>query len=86
MNSLLFKPNFFTAEQIADKKKDVIEDMGEYCWEDTRFSGLLQGEFNHVSRIAKVGNFSGYICSDLPFAWELSHQLLVNNFTHQKTS
>lgn len=66
----LWKSKFFTPEEIAAKKKNVLQDMGEYCYEYGEFAELLNDNFAHVVKIYHAGNFAGYACSDAPFDYE----------------
>ena len=66
----LWKSKFFTPEEIAAKKKNVLQDMGEYCYEYGEFTELLNDNFAHVVKIYHAGNFAGYACSDAPFDYE----------------
>lgn len=66
----LWKSKFFTPEEIAAKKKNVLQDMGEYCYDCEDFAKLMYNNFDYVKRIYHAGNFAGYACSDAPFDYE----------------
>lgn len=66
----LWKSKFFTDEEIAAKKRNVLKDMGEYCYEYGAFKNLLRANFTYVAQIYHAGNFAGYACSDKPFNYE----------------
>jgi len=61
----LWKSKYFTQDEIAKKKQNVLVDMGEYCYDIKEFEGLLQKHFKHVTGIYHAGNFAAYACSDI---------------------
>lgn len=76
----IYKPQFFTQEQIDAKQEQVLNDMGDYCYDIREFSGILQSEFKYVTRFARIGNFSGWVASDEPISWNKDHNLRINNY------
>lgn len=75
------KSKYFTAEQIQNKQDEVLDDMGDYLCDQNEFEGILNNEFPYVVKTAQIGNFAGYICTDLPSLWVDGKLLLNNRFT-----
>ncbi len=74
----LWKSKFFTPEEIEAKRKNVLQDMGEYCYDYDEFVSVLCSQFEYVKRIYKAGNFAGYACSNVPF--EIDCECFYNEF------
>lgn len=80
LKDMYWKSKFFTKEEIEAKKKNVLEEMGEYLFNQERFVSLLLDNFNFVKLIYRAGNFEGYICSDEPLIKDyLQFPGLLNN-------
>lgn len=76
------KSKYFTEEQIKQKRENVLQDMGEYCYDYKEFRHLLDSEYQYVLPIYHAGNFAAYICSDSPLpAWNAPRSLTSNIFT-----
>ncbi len=63
----LWKSKFFTPDEIEAKRKNVLQDMGEYCYDYDQFVVVLSNQFEYVKRIYSAGNFAGYACSNISF-------------------
>lgn len=74
------KSRFFTPEQIEAKKKNVLQDMGEYCYDYDAFKALLNKHFLYVKEVYKAGNFAGFVCSNSMFKWKANTELTDNIF------
>lgn len=84
LKDTLWKSKFFTPEQIEAKKKTVLQDMGEYCYDYGEFKFLLESIFYTVELIYKAGNFAGFLCYDCDpdvfKGWEYDDKLIHNEF------
>lgn len=79
--AILHKSLFFTKDQIEAKKEEVLDDMGDYLYNGVDFNDLIRKHFSNVVRIARIGNFAGYVASDQPINWIKDSGLLTNRFT-----
>lgn len=79
----LHKSKFFTEKELEEKRKNVLQDMGEYLVSEYELTMALGKAFNVVSPFARVGNFVGYICTnDIRNIqhWKYDSRLTVNKF------
>lgn len=79
LKDTLHKSQFFTENQIQEKKEKVLIDMGDYCTDYYNFRTFLHSTFKNYRQVYKAGNFAGYICSDLPIDWYNVDSQLINN-------
>lgn len=73
-----WKSKFFTQEEIEAKKKNVLEDMGEYCVNNLDLYADIKSVWRYVEVIYVAGNFRGFACSDTPFQWLRDIELVDN--------
>ncbi len=66
-----YKEQYFTPEELARKKKDIlsgkgdeVEGMHSRMVTDSDLSGLLAAKFDHVGKYWESGNFKGYIATN----------------------
>lgn len=81
LKNTLHKPKFFTQAQIEKKQTEVLNDMGDYLYNQNEFDTLLRSKFYYVSKFAQIGNFAGYVCSSRILRWRVDPILLKNKFT-----
>lgn len=80
LKNTLWKSKFFTGKEIKEKKEKVLDQMGDYLYNQDSFMGLLYDNFDHVVRIAQIGNFAGYICSNKEVTYKVNPELIYNAF------
>lgn len=87
LKDTLWKSKFFTQDEIKEKKEKVLDNMGDYLYDDYDFEVLLRDNFMKVETIFHVGNFRGYIASnDHKFVRSYMHQhnLIFNEYNSLK--
>ena len=61
-----FKSQYYTPEQLADKKLNVLLNMDANLVTVQEIQQILGENFNHVEQYWDAGNFKGFIASDIP--------------------
>jgi hypothetical protein len=64
LKDFLWKSRFFTPEEIAEKKKNVLNDMHNDLAYQPTYENTLKHYFTYVAKIYQAGNFVAYVCSD----------------------
>jgi len=87
LKNTLHKSLFFSEQEIKEKKEVVLDNMRDYLYNQNDFTSHLESEFKYVIKLAQIGNFAGYYCtndvSTLPDY--VNPYLLDNQFTSTET-
>lgn len=63
LKDALHKSKFFSEEELEKKRRDVLDDMGEYLVDIDDFKEMLGSYFTSVNHCFHAGNFHGFLCS-----------------------
>lgn len=75
------KSLFFNPSQLQDKRDTVLNDMNNYLYNQSQFEDIINGAYKNWKKIAQIGNFAGYICSnELAVLPPSNHNLIYNRF------
>lgn len=59
-----WKSKFFTENELEEKRRTVLDDMGDYLMDIDDFKEVLHSHYNIVNHCFHAGNFHGFICSN----------------------